>query len=85
MVYEVVAGNAVHRDLARLQRYEQVRALSAMAALAEEPRPQGCIKMAGTRNGYRLRFGSYRIVYTVDDANQTVTITRVAHRREVYR
>lgn len=85
MVYEVVAGSDVHRDLGKLQRYEQVRALTAMAALAEEPRPHGCVKMSGTRNGYRVRFGNYRIVYTVDDANQTVTITRVAHRREVYR
>lgn len=85
MVYEVVVGNAVHRDIGKLQRYEQVRAFKAMASLAEDARPHGCVKMADTRNGYRIRFGNYRIVYTVDDENRIVTITRVAHRKEVYR
>lgn len=85
MVYEVVAGNAVHRDIEKLQRYEQARAFKAMAALADDPRPPGCIKMTNSRNGYRIRFGNYRIVYTVDDLTKTVTITRVAHRKEVYR
>lgn len=56
-----------------------------MASLAEDPRPHGCVKMVDTRNGYRIRFGNYRIVYTVDDENRIVTITRVAHRKEVYR
>ncbi|MBI4318849.1 MAG: type II toxin-antitoxin system RelE/ParE family toxin [Chloroflexi bacterium] len=29
--------------------------------------------------------GDYRILYNVDDENQTVTVVRVAHRKDVYR
>jgi mRNA interferase RelE/StbE len=34
---------------------------------------------------YRIRVGTLRTVYTIDDADRVVTITRVAHRREAYR
>ncbi|MGD0671808.1 MAG: type II toxin-antitoxin system RelE/ParE family toxin [Candidatus Binatus sp.] len=32
-----------------------------------------------------MRVGDYRIVYVVDDAARTVDVTRIAHRREVYK
>jgi mRNA interferase RelE/StbE len=57
-----------------------------MRALGDDtPRPAGCTKLAGTADGYRIRVGDYRIVYLIDDAAQIVTVTRVGHRREVYR
>ena len=34
---------------------------------------------------YRVRVGDYRIVYEVNDKERKVVITRVRHRREVYR
>lgn len=52
--------------------------------LAETPRPVGSIKLANDA-GYRIRIGVYRILYDIDDANQTVTIYRVGHRRDIYR
>jgi mRNA interferase RelE/StbE len=33
----------------------------------------------------RLRVGDYRIVYVIDDTTRTVDVTRIAHRREVYK
>ena len=56
----------------------------AVDSLAEDPRPQGAIKLAG-RNDYRVRVGDYRIVYAVDDEERLVVVARIAHRREVYR
>jgi mRNA interferase RelE/StbE len=53
-------------------------------ALRENPRPAGCKKLA-ERQGWRIRFGDYRILYKIDDANKTVTVTDVGHRREIYR
>jgi mRNA interferase RelE/StbE len=32
-----------------------------------------------------VRQGDYRVVYSVDDAEQVVLIVKVGHRREVYR
>jgi len=53
--------------------------------LAAEPRPAGCEKLAGLSPLFRVRQGHYRVIYTIDDSNHTVTIIKVGHRREVYR
>ena len=56
----------------------------AIDALAANPRPVGCVKLAG-RDDYRIRVGDYRVVYAVDDDERLVLVARIAHRREVYR
>jgi mRNA interferase RelE/StbE len=53
-------------------------------ALAENPRPHGCKKLRGYKDQWRIRVGDWRVLYAVDDAVKLVSITRVAHRREVY-
>lgn len=34
---------------------------------------------------YRIRVGDYRIVYHLDHKKKTVIITKIGHRREVYK
>lgn len=41
--------------------------------------------MSGFDTTYRIRLGNYRVVYIVDDAARVITVTRVGHRRGVYR
>jgi mRNA interferase RelE/StbE len=53
-------------------------------ALADNPRPAGCKKLKGYKDQWRARIGDWRVLYIIDDAAKLVTITRVAHRREVY-
>ena len=53
-------------------------------ALAENPRPHGCKKLRGYKDQWRIRVGDWRVLYIIDDAAKRVSITRVAHRREVY-
>jgi mRNA interferase RelE/StbE len=53
-------------------------------ALAGDPRPVGSKKLKGFKDSWRIRIGDWRVVYVVDDAAKLVTVTRVAHRREVY-
>jgi len=52
--------------------------------LGENPRPPGCKKLKGYRDPRRIRVGDWRVLYVIDDAAQLVSITRVAHRREIY-
>ncbi|MBO8129598.1 MAG: type II toxin-antitoxin system RelE/ParE family toxin [Peptococcaceae bacterium] len=51
--------------------------------LRENPRPAGAAKLA-ISPGYRLRCGSYRILYLVNDQKKQVKIDFIGHRREVY-
>ncbi len=53
-------------------------------ALADTPRPVGCKKLKGHRDQWRVRIGDWRVVYIIDDLDQVVNVTRIAHRREVY-
>jgi mRNA interferase RelE/StbE len=53
-------------------------------ALAGNPRPAGCKKLKGYKDLWRIRAGAWRVVYEIDDRAEVVTVTRVAHRREVY-
>jgi mRNA interferase RelE/StbE len=75
----------VYKQLQRLPRSVFAAALDAIIALARDPRPPGVKKLAGSRDDWRVRIGEYRIVYQVDDRLRTVTVMRVAHRRESYR
>lgn len=58
--------------------------ISRIDNLAANSRPKGCQKLS-TKELYRIRQGDYRIVYTVDDSEKTIIITKIGHRREVYR
>ena len=53
--------------------------------LSRDPRPNGAKKLAGSRDDWRVRFGQYRIVYTVDNQAAEVTIFVVAKRSDAYR
>ena len=71
--------------MADLSTRDRERVDAAILALADEPRPRGCRKMAGPGDFFRVRVGRFRVVYEVDDAGQLVTVSKVGHRREVYR
>jgi len=75
----------VAKELRDLQRGDLQQVMDRIRRLGDDPRPPGCEKLVGMANAWRIRSGNYRVVYTVDDRAQVVTITRVGHRREVYR
>jgi mRNA interferase RelE/StbE len=84
-MYEVVVPKSVTKQIRHLPVQVRGRVLEKVATLAAEPRPAACRKLVAEDDLYRLRVGDYRIVYFVDDSSQRVVISRVAHRREVYR
>ena len=55
-----------------------------MESLGENPRPPGCKKLKAYSDVWRIRAGDWRILYIVDDGAKLVSVTRIAHRREVY-
>lgn len=52
--------------------------------LAANPRPPGCKKLRGYKDLWPIRVGNYRIVYIIDDARKVVSVSRIAHRKDVY-
>jgi mRNA interferase RelE/StbE len=52
--------------------------------LAGNPHPRNSKKLRGKDN-FRLRVGSFRVIYTVDKSRKEITILRVADRKTIYR
>jgi mRNA interferase RelE/StbE len=85
MAHALDFTKAAVRDLKRLPKDVHTDIASAIEALAGDPRPQGCEKLEGSTNVYRVRCGDYRLIYQILDDIRTVRIARARHRREVYR
>ncbi|MBM3475357.1 MAG: type II toxin-antitoxin system RelE/ParE family toxin [Armatimonadetes bacterium] len=86
MSYEVRFERAADRDLDRLPAEVQRRVIQRIEALADHPRPPGAEALGGALHGLtKLRVGSYRISYEVNDEQGVVTIMEVGHRRDIYR
>jgi len=58
------------------------RIKSALTKLEQEP-PQGNIKAMSGHEGFRLRVGSYRILFGI--RNDTIVITDIGLRGQIYR
>jgi mRNA interferase RelE/StbE len=82
--YEIVFKKSVAKDLRGFPKEDVRRVLERIRSLADNPRPTGCEKLSGLER-YRLRQGSYRIVYAIEDARLVVLVVKVGHRRDVYR
>ena len=81
--YEIAFRASVAKDLRRIPNTDVRRILGSIDALAENPRPQGCVKLSAQER-YRIRQGIYRIVYEIRDTELIVQVVKVAHRRDVY-
>jgi mRNA interferase RelE/StbE len=83
--YELRFKPSVAKDLRGIPKADVRRILSRIDALRGDPRAQGCERLAGGEELYRVRQGTYRIVYAIRDELVVVEVIRVGHRREVYR
>ena len=59
------------------------RVVRKIESLGHAPRPAGSKKLKGYQDQWRIRVGDWRVVYIIDDAARLISITRIAHRREV--
>ena len=82
--YVVEVKPSAGKELENLPNNVLARAVRKMESLAQDPRPAGCTKLKGYRDLWRVRVGDWRILYLIDDSAQLVSVTRIAHRREVY-
>ena len=85
-MYKIEVSPAADRDFTRLkgriQREDFEHLRDAVRGLATEPRPHGVKKIKGAARTYRIRAGSYRVVYEVYDNDNLVLIVQVLRRNE---
>jgi len=83
-VYQIRLKHNAEKDLDRLEGESWSKVSAAILALESTPRPHGCVRLTASE-AYRIRVGDYRVIYSVDDKAQIVTIISVSHRKDAYR
>jgi len=74
------AARALRKIVERTARRRIVRAIDGLATAARPPQD---VRIQGSGGLLRIRAGDYRIIYTVEDATNTVLIAAIGHRRGV--
>jgi len=82
--YTVLVEKRAQRALAKIIHPHRDRIITSIWHLAENPRPPGVKKLSG-REAWRIRIGSYRVLYEIHDAKLVVLVVEVGDRRDVYR
>ena len=82
--YAIDIKPTARKELENLSDRLIARLMQKVEGLVTDPRPSGCRKLRGYKDLWRVHVGDYRVVYIIDDDRKTVSVTRVAHRSEVY-
>lgn len=83
--YRLLIAKRVEKQIEALPIEIRRLVVERVLRLASEPRPPGCESLAGRSGAYRVRQGSYRVVYEVNEEERAVIIANIGHRRDVYR
>ncbi|MDE0483334.1 MAG: type II toxin-antitoxin system RelE/ParE family toxin [Candidatus Poribacteria bacterium] len=85
-IYTVRLTREAEQELRRLPQNVIRRIDAIFEQLRHNPRPRGTVKLTGEKESHwRIRVGTYRILYQIDDQHRRVDIYRIKHRRDVYR
>jgi mRNA interferase RelE/StbE len=82
--YSIRIKKSALKELHRLDKSTRAHLVAAIDQLSENPHVGKLLKgdLSGLR---RIRAGSYRIVYEINETEILVLILRVSHRKDVYR
>ena len=83
-MYKIIVERRATKEIESLPDNIIQKIIDTIKSLRASPRPHGVKKLLG-EIGWRIRVGSYRILYTIDDGKKVVTVYRIKHRREAYR
>jgi mRNA interferase RelE/StbE len=85
MTYRIELSPEARKNLRCIRdRRLHDRLIAAIADLGADPRPPGCMKLAGEVDQWRIRVGDWRVVYVIADGALVVVVVRVAVRGGVY-
>ena len=85
MTYTIITPKAVQKQLDALPDDVCDRIAVKILQLAENPRPDGVVKLKGADNEYRIRIGDYRVRYEIRDEELIIILLQCKHRKDVYK
>ena len=76
MSYRIIIERCAQKESAKVPRNHRAAIDKVILYLSSNPRPRNVIKLTD-REGYRIRIGDYRVLYTIDDNAKVVVIYRI--------
>lgn len=83
--YRIEYAKGVEKDFRKIPTKTADRIAKAIDKLGINPRPSGSVKLVGFDSEYRIRVGSYRVIYQIHDSVLVVLVIEIGHRKDIYR
>ncbi len=85
MAYQIILRKKALKFLTNVPKRDYLKLRQHISDLADDPHPPGSIKLFGSVNEYRYRYGDYRILYTIEYLKLIVDVFDIGNRKDVYR
>ncbi len=83
--YKLIYHKSAVKFIAKLETTSQERIVTGLKGLLSKP-PEGDIKnLKGHKGLYRLRIGSYRVIFNIDHEEQIIYIEAIGNRGDIYK
>ena len=82
--YRIEIKKSAVKELSQIPKKDLVKIVKNINSLADNPRPSGSKKLSREEK-YRIRYGTYRILYVIEDDLLVICVIKVAHRKDIYR
>ncbi|WXT99616.1 MAG: hypothetical protein Ctma_0320 [Catillopecten margaritatus gill symbiont] len=82
MKYDLKIQKNAKKSLAKISEPFQTKIINKIYALANEPY-YNTKKLTG-REAYRIRIGSYRVIYEINDNELIILVISIGHRKNIY-
>lgn len=84
--YRVKIKNSAQKEIRKLPSKElRDKVVDIINNLYADPLPEESKKIKGSKNIYRIRQGTYRIVYQLYKRELLIMVIRVRHRKDAYK
>lgn len=84
-MYDVLLERNAEKDLRKQPKKVFKQIILQIKLLADVPRPKYTKKLIDYNNFWRIRIGSYRVIYEIIDSSETIRIYKIKHRKDVYK
>lgn len=86
MAYKVLYNDTIGKDLKHIDVKQQKRILNAVrTGLSESPRQSGTPLKGKYKGFWKMYVVPYRVIYSINDREETVFVEKIGHRKDVYR
>lgn len=83
-MYALRLVRSARKELEALSDAMLGRVARQLDALPAEPRPKGCKKLRGASDLWRVRVGTHRIIYRIDNDARVIEVQAIRDRKDAY-